>query len=61
MYVRFVLCLRSDWFCGLTCHSVYICENSFEMYICLWPEFDCPDVSLCGWQEIKKTKTKNNN
>ena len=22
------------------------------MCICLWPEFDCPEVSLCGWQDI---------
>ena len=23
------------------------------MYICLWPEFECPGVTLCGWQDIK--------
>ena len=23
------------------------------MCICLWPEFDCPEVTLCGWQDIK--------
>ena len=23
------------------------------MCICLWPEFDCPVVTLCGWQDIK--------
>ena len=23
------------------------------MYICLWPEFDCPEVTLCSWQDIK--------
>ena len=23
------------------------------MCICLWPEFDCPDVTLCGRQDIK--------
>jgi len=23
------------------------------MCICLWPEFDCPGVTLCGWQDIK--------
>ena len=30
-----------------------ICEKSLEMCICLWPEFDCPEVTLCGWQDIK--------
>ena len=30
-----------------------ICEKSLEMWICLWPEFDCPEVTLCGWQDIK--------
>ena len=23
------------------------------MCICLWPEFDCPEETLCGWQDIK--------
>ena len=23
------------------------------MCIFLWPEFDCPEVTLCGWQDIK--------
>ena len=32
---------------------IYICEKSLEMCICLWPEFDCPEVTLCGWQDIK--------
>ena len=32
---------------------IYICERSLEMCICLWPEFDCPEVTLCGWQDIK--------
>ena len=51
----YVLCLRSDWFCGLAWQRVdnYICEKSLEMCICLWPEFDCPEVTLCGWQDIK--------
>ena len=39
-----------DWLDrGLT----YICEKCLEMCICLWPEFDCPEVTLCGWQDIK--------
>ena len=37
-----------------TCPRVdNICEKSLEMCICLWPEFDCPKVTLCGWQDIK--------
>ena len=32
---------------------IYICEKSLEMCICLWPEFECPEVTLCGWQDIK--------
>ena len=31
----------------------YIREKSLEMYICLRPEFDCPEATLCGWQDIK--------
>ena len=31
----------------------YICEKSLEMCICLWHEFDCLGVILCGWQDIK--------
>ena len=28
-------------------------EKRFEMCNCLWPEFDCPEVTLCGWQDVK--------
>ena len=45
----YVLCLRSDWLTEGWC----ICEKSLEMCICFWPEFDCPEVTLCGWQDIK--------
>ena len=31
----------------------HICEKSLEMCICLWPEFDCSEVTLYGWQDIK--------
>ena len=31
----------------------YICEKSLEVYICLWPEFDCPEVTLCCSQDVK--------
>ena len=30
-----------------------VSEKSLEMCICLWPEFDCPEVTLCGWQDVK--------
>ena len=33
--------------------KVYKYEKSLEMCICIWPEFDCPEVTLCGWQDIK--------
>ena len=49
----YVLCLQSDWFCRLTWLRVDICEKSLETCTCLWPEFDCPEVTLCGWQDIK--------
>ena len=42
----YVLCLQSV--CGW-----YIREKSLEMCICLWLEFDCPEVTLCGSQDIK--------
>ena len=38
---------------GLVLWTIYIYMRSFEMYICLWPEFECPGVTLCGWQDIK--------
>ena len=41
-----------DWLDTMTEGSC-ICEKSLEMRICLWPEFDCPEVTLCGWQDIK--------
>ena len=45
----YVSCLWSDWYCGVTWQS----EKSLEMFICLWPQFDCPEVTMCGWQDIK--------
>ena len=51
----YVLCLWSDWFCRLTWQrvDVIICEKSLEMCIFLWRVFDCPEVTLCSWQDIK--------
>ena len=31
----------------------FIYEKRFDMYICLWPEFDSPEVTHCGWQDNK--------
>ena len=31
----------------------FMYEKRFDMYICLWPEFDCPEVTHCGWQDNK--------
>ena len=63
----FVCVCFYDWFCRLTWQTGwYICEKTWqrvdiyvrklkdlETCICLWPEFDCPEVTLCGWQDIK--------
>ena len=45
---NYVGCCRSNWiwktFWGCTIKS---------NWICLWPEFHCPEVTLYGWQHIK--------
>ena len=28
---------------------IYMYEKSFEMCLCLWPESECPEATLCGW------------
>ena len=33
---------------GLDRGLIHICEKSLEMRICLRPEFDSPEVTLCG-------------
>ena len=33
--------------------GAYICERHLEMCVCLWPEFDCLEVTLCGWRDVK--------
>ena len=38
-------------FCGLTWERVYILRD-FQMCICLW-QFDCPEVTLCGRQDVR--------
>ena len=50
-----MFCSWSDCFCRLTWQRVdiYIYEKNLEMHVCLWPEFDCPEVTSCGWQDIK--------
>ena len=45
-----------DWLDRGLIYNIYrhiLCEKSLELCICLWPEFDCPEVTLCGWQDIK--------
>ena len=34
---------------------IYICirEKNLEMCTCIWPEFDCLEETLCGWQDFK--------
>ena len=32
--------------------GLHVCEKSFEMCSCL-QQFDCPEVTLFGWQDIK--------
>ena len=47
VYVLFYVCEVIgfvDWFD----REVYKYE-SFEMFICLLPEFDCPEMTLYGW------------
>ena len=46
--------MRNDWFCRLTWQRGWcICQKSLEMSICLWPEFDCPEVTLRGRPDVK--------
>ena len=40
-------------FCCLQNPNACFSETSLEMYICLWPDFDCPEMTLCGWYDIK--------
>ena len=45
-----------DWLDRGLIYNIYrhiSCEKSLELCICLWPELDCPEVSLCGWRDIK--------
>ena len=47
------VCLHRDWFCGLTWWKVYIDIEEFWNAHLLVTEFDCPEVTLCDWQDIK--------
>ena len=52
MHVLF-FCFCKDWFCGLTWKIyIYIAEvlNCASAFM---TESDCPEVTLCGWQDIK--------
>ena len=48
MYVLFYVC-EVIGFVDWLDREVYKYEKSLEMCIC----FDCPEVTLCGWQDIK--------
>ena len=37
----------------LDSHTSAELSKSLEICVCLWPEFDCPEVTLCGRQDIK--------
>ena len=52
MYVLFYVC-EVIGFVGWLDREVYKYEKNFEMCICLWPDCDCPEVTLYGWQDIK--------
>ena len=52
MYILFYVC-EVIGFVDWLDREVYKYEKSLEMCICLWPEIDCPEVTLCGWQDIK--------
>ena len=52
VYVCFVLCLHGDWLCGLTWGKFYVWEEIWNVNL-LMTEFDCPEVILCGWQDVK--------
>ena len=64
MYVGFVLCIWTVFFVYVgfvLCIHVWInfeegkefmYEKSFKMCICLW-QFDCPEVILRDWQDVK--------
>ena len=51
VYVCFVLCLRRDWFCWLTCEGVNIWEEFWNVNL-LMVGFECCEVTLCGWQDV---------
>ena len=45
-------CLCRDWFCGWTWQKVYMWQEFWNMHW-LTTEFDCPEVTLCSWQDSK--------
>ena len=51
MYASF-FCLCRDWSCGLTAERVFLWEEFWNVHL-LMLEFDCPEVTLCGWQNIQ--------
>ena len=53
VYILFhVLFFYRDWFSGLMWEKVYKWEEFLYMNL-LMTEFECPEVTLCGWQDVK--------
>ena len=46
----FNVCVGTGFVDWLEKRCVY--EKSFGIWICLW-QFDCPDLTLCGWPDVK--------
>ena len=40
-------------FCFMFAKWLVLWIGPWQMCICLWPGFNCPEVTLCGWQDIK--------
>ena len=52
VYTCIVLCLCTDWCYGLTWERGHIYERFWSVCLIMM-EFDCPEVTLCGWQDVK--------
>ena len=48
----FVLCLCRNWLCGLAWKKTCICEKFSNVHL-LMTEFNCPEVTLCSWKDVK--------
>ena len=46
------LCLHKDWFYRLTWQKIYMWDVFWNVHL-LMTEFDSPEETLCGWQDVK--------